>query len=63
METTIRDEGVMEAKAFEYIVKKELGNSGCVNGLGVKQPISSTHLKILLGCLLEDRVRRGERTI
>ena len=53
----------MEAKAFEYIVKKELGNSGCVNGLGVKQPISSTHLKILLGCLLEDRVRRGERTI
>ena len=36
MGTTIRDEGVMEAKAFEYIVKKELGNSGCVNGLGAR---------------------------
>ena len=26
----------MKAKAFEYIVKKELGNSGCVNGFGAR---------------------------
>ena len=32
MGATIRDEGVMKAKVFEYIVKKELGDSGCVNG-------------------------------
>ena len=31
METLIRDEGVMKAKVFEYIVKKELGDFGCVN--------------------------------
>ena len=26
----------MKAKAFECIVKKELGNSGCVNGFGAR---------------------------
>ena len=34
----IRDEGVVKAKAFEYIVKKELGNSSYIKVLeqGVK---------------------------
>ena len=26
----------MKAKAFEYIVKKELGNSSCINGFGAR---------------------------
>ena len=26
----------MKAKAFEYIVEKELGNSSCVNGFGAR---------------------------
>ena len=26
----------MKAKAFEYIVKKELGNSSCINGFGTR---------------------------
>ena len=34
--TTIRDEGVMKAKAFEYIVKKELHDSGCINGFAAR---------------------------
>ena len=34
--TTIRDEGVMKAKAFEYIVEKKLGDSGSVNGFGAR---------------------------
>ena len=29
----------------------------------MKQPISSTHLKVSLGCLLEENGRGGERTI
>ena len=29
----IRDEGVVKTEAFEYEVKKQLGNSCCVNGL------------------------------
>ena len=32
----IRDEGIVKAKAFEYIVKKELSDSGCVNGFGAR---------------------------
>ena len=31
-----RDEGVMKVKAFEYIVKKELGNSSCVTHFGAR---------------------------
>ena len=34
--TTIRDKGVMKAKAFEYIVKKELSNPGCINGFAAR---------------------------
>ena len=30
---TIRDEGIMKSKVFEYVVKKELGNSVRINGL------------------------------
>ena len=43
--TTIRDSGVMEAKSFEYIVKKELGNPGCVNSFVTRSknyPLSKT---------------------
>ena len=36
MGTSIRDENVVKAKAFEYIVKKELGNSGYINGFGAR---------------------------
>ena len=28
---TIRDEGIMESKAFEHVIKKELGNTVHVN--------------------------------
>ena len=34
--TTIRDKGVMKAKAFEYIVKKELSDPGCINGFATR---------------------------
>ena len=34
--TTIRDNGVMKAKAFEYVVKKELSDSGCINGFAAR---------------------------
>ena len=34
--TTIRDEGVMKGKVFEYIVKKELSNPGCINGFATR---------------------------
>ena len=43
--TTIRDNGVMETKSFEYIVKKELGDPGYVNGFvtrGKNYPLSKT---------------------
>ena len=43
--TTIRDNGVMEAKLFEYVVKKELGDPGCVNSFVTRSknyPLSKT---------------------
>ena len=45
MGTMIRDKGVMETKTFEYVVKKELGNPGCVNGFATRSknyPLSKT---------------------
>ena len=32
----VGDDGVIQAKAFEYIVKKELGNSICVDRLATR---------------------------
>ena len=43
--TTIRDNGVMKTKTFEYVVKKELGDSGCINGFATRSknyPLSKT---------------------
>ena len=34
LRASVGDDGVVQAKAFGYIVKKELGNSICVNRLG-----------------------------
>ena len=33
LRSPIRNEGVVESKAFEYLVEKELGNTVCVDGL------------------------------
>ena len=33
---TIRDEGIVKSKAFEYMVKKELGDSVRVDGFGAR---------------------------
>ena len=45
LRTTIRDEGVVKAEAFEYEIKKQLGNSSGVNGLLARcenYPLSKT---------------------
>ena len=34
--TMIRDKGVMKAKVFEYVVKKELSDPGCINGFATR---------------------------
>ena len=31
--SSVRDKSVMESKAFEYVIKKELGNTVRVDGL------------------------------
>ena len=36
LRTSVRDDGVVQAEMFEYIVKKELGNSVHVNHLGTR---------------------------
>ena len=43
--TMIRDNGVMETKSFEYVVKKELGDPSCINGFVTRSknyPLSKT---------------------
>ena len=37
----------MKAKAFEYIVKKELGNSSCVNGFGARSKNHPLHKAVV----------------
>ena len=37
----------MKAKAFEYIVKKELGNSGCINGFGARSKNSPLYKAVV----------------
>ena len=37
----------MKVKAFEYIVKKELGDSSCVNGFGARSKNHSLHKAVV----------------